>query len=359
MSVLTFGWTRADLGAAVTRHSADPLGLRAWANRVARDLTPGVTNVTNSVQGFALFCGGVRVARLAASTNEISADEAFRRFEALWVHAQTRHLEGRHASGAGNPSVGRWPGTRAAQRTATQENVDLSIGLLTQPLASGIFGAYRRSAIRFSLVRPQGGAIRPSTVGLTKAGTLLADLCLQHFWIAPKANTTPLVKILRGGHATREQLGQVAPDDSPRRAESLLLGKVIADSDRVARDGLHALRRCYDQDPDMFAVLRSPAALTPPQVTARTEAIAVLRLVEEIENPYRLWLIGDDLPPPSATLWDDELWTNIEAIGESDALALRESARSGTGWDGVHQWQKTLAAYRGGDSLERRFVPPT
>jgi hypothetical protein len=39
-------------------------------------------------------------------------------------------------------------------------------------------------------------------------------------------------------------------------------------------------------------------------------------------------------------------------------LALRDSARSGIGWDGVHQWQKTLAAYRGGAALERRFVPP-
>jgi hypothetical protein len=91
MAGFTFGWTCADLEAVVTRHSGDPLGLRAWANRVARDLTPGVTDVMNRVQGYAVFCAGLLIADDAASDKLISANEAFLRFEALWVHAQTRH----------------------------------------------------------------------------------------------------------------------------------------------------------------------------------------------------------------------------------------------------------------------------
>src|SRR5664279_2159822 len=91
MAGFTFGWTCADREAVVTRHSGDPLGLRAWANRVARDLTPGVTDVTNRVQGYAVFCAGLLIAADAVPHRVIAANEAFLRFEALWVHAQIRH----------------------------------------------------------------------------------------------------------------------------------------------------------------------------------------------------------------------------------------------------------------------------
>jgi hypothetical protein len=62
----------------------------------------------------------------------ISANLAFLRFEALWVHAQTRH---RLTGGA----IDRWPGSRAAQRMQTQSPVALSARLLTQQLIVGRF----------------------------------------------------------------------------------------------------------------------------------------------------------------------------------------------------------------------------
>ena len=151
---LTFGWTCADREAVVTRHSGDPLGLRAWANRVARDLTPGVTDITNRVQGYAVFCAGSPHRRRCRPHKVIAANEAFLRFEALWVHAQTRH----RLAGA---AIDRCPGSRAAQRMQTQSPVARSARLLTQQLSSGVFGAYRRSAIRFGLAYLRGGAIRP------------------------------------------------------------------------------------------------------------------------------------------------------------------------------------------------------
>ncbi len=136
----------------------------------------------------------------------ISADEAFRRFEALWVHAQVRHaLAGADVTG--------WPGSRSAGRLAPEDRVDPSIALLSQPLASGVFGVYRRSAVRFGLAHPPmaGGPIHPGTATLTPTGTDLAELCLRKFGLLPAGNG-PLLKILRDGQATAEQLWQVRPD---------------------------------------------------------------------------------------------------------------------------------------------------
>lgn len=42
------------------RVTGDPLGLRAWAGRVAAELVPGLRNGTNRVQGFGPVCAGVR-----------------------------------------------------------------------------------------------------------------------------------------------------------------------------------------------------------------------------------------------------------------------------------------------------------
>ena len=51
------------------------------------------------------------------------------------------------------------------------------------------------------------------------------------------------------------------------------------------------------------------------------------------------------------------MWKVAEADGAADALALREAGRCGDGWAGVDDWQQRLAAQRGGDPLQRSFVP--
>jgi hypothetical protein len=348
-----FGWSREDLRLGVGRQGSDPLGFRAWANRVARDLTPGVTNFTTRVRGFALLCGGVRIASQAASTNLLTPDEAFRRFETLWVHAQTRHLLSKR-------TAERWPGSRTAARLQDENSLDLSIGLLASPLASGIFGSYRRGAIRLRLVQPpQRGAIRPDTARLTRSGMQLAEECLKRFWAsdAGGGRNSQLLRALRTGRASSNDLSTIRVDSRPAMHESAILQKAIDNSDELVRLGLAALRRQYDIQSDMLAVLDGDGELTPFQSQARVTAQIILRLVDEIETPYRQWISGNEVSPVPDSVWaDDALWTAVEARGGTDALALRRHAREQGGWDGVDNWQRQLSELRGSDPVERGYV---
>jgi hypothetical protein len=163
--------------------------------------------------------------------------------------------------------------------------------------------------------------------------------------------------LLRRGRASSEELSVVAPDVGPWVEECAVIREAIEGSDSAVRTGLAALRRHYDTDHDMTAVLGGRSVLTPVQNEARDTARIILRLVDEIEEPYRRWLSGDDEPPPNGALWADEvLWKNVDARGGSDALSLRFFAQKADGWLGVHEWQRELARLRDAEPLERNGV---
>ena len=158
--------------------------------------------------------------------------------------------------------------------------------------------------------------------------------------------------------ATRQfRFGEERVVDTPL-AEAGIVGAAIHGSDTTISSGLIALRRHYESENDMLAVLDSGVVLTQAQTQARETAQLILRLVSEIEEPYRRWLSGDEAPPPPPALWADEvLWTDVDARGGSDALSLRTLGRDHDSWAGVHAWQARLAELRNADSLERHYLP--
>ena len=130
---MNFSYTVAPSGQS-TRDSGDPLGLRAVATRIARDLVPGLTQTTTMTRSYSLLCLGLQVAHSLNSVGRaISADDAFLRFETWWVLAQV---------GAGCDT--RLPGTRRARQVleamVRSGSVDLDVSrLLRHQLSTGLW----------------------------------------------------------------------------------------------------------------------------------------------------------------------------------------------------------------------------
>lgn len=72
-----------------TRDGGDPLGFRSYANRLARELVPMLTQSTFQTRGFSLLCLGVEVA--AKTQSEADAQRAFQHTERLWAAASVFH----------------------------------------------------------------------------------------------------------------------------------------------------------------------------------------------------------------------------------------------------------------------------
>lgn len=91
-TMLQLAWSCPAPDLSVTRDGGDPLGLRAYANRLARELCPGLTQTTRRTRGFSLLTLGLQFA--LQSEDEDSANDCFLRFERLFVVAQVHHFGG-------------------------------------------------------------------------------------------------------------------------------------------------------------------------------------------------------------------------------------------------------------------------
>lgn len=121
---LTVSWTTLSDGER-TRDSGDPLGFRAYANRVARRLVPGLTGATARARGFSLLCLGVQLA--AQASDETDAGERFQRLERLWIGAQ-----------AYRKTTDAVPGIRRARQYIQEEFYPLDRPVLHRSLTAGV-----------------------------------------------------------------------------------------------------------------------------------------------------------------------------------------------------------------------------
>jgi hypothetical protein len=348
--MIEYGWSAYDPDApSETRDNGDPLGLRAWATRIARRLVPVFTQQHRSLWGFAWLCAGRRLAGEAATVS-LSRDEAWLRLEATWVHAQTRHR-------LLDPTVPPWPGLKKAEKMAQLKRlrVDKEARLLRHELTQGSWGTYRRGATRLGLVRAEGlgAGFSPSTTALTAAGSDVAQLFVSVF-LGSRGHGV-LLDAARAGELDASRLAAIPAAGLPMPELRERIGGCVQRVEGALE--IAALRRTFDADIHAFpSVVRiSDSFLTAGQRDALRSARAARRLVEEIEFGYRRWMLGDS--PPESTIWDDDgPWACALADQEAEVLELRRWGRA-HGWQGVHRWQRELARRRGSRALERSEVP--
>ena len=84
-------WTVPFDVATGSRDSGDPLGFRAYANRLARELVPGLTKANQLTRGFSVLCLGLQIAQ-STGASEAEVRDRFLRFERLWVASEVRSL---------------------------------------------------------------------------------------------------------------------------------------------------------------------------------------------------------------------------------------------------------------------------
>jgi len=352
MTTVEFGWSAYDPDSpSETRDNGDPARAASLGQSghppTGADLHPAAPNALGlpaSVRR-ALARGG------CAASRALSRDEAWLRMETTWVHAQTRH-------GMPDPTVTRWRGRRRAESQVTLRGltVDESSRLLRHQLTQGSWGAYRKGVSGLGFLRPEGfrPGFSPASAGLTPAGSELANWFLGSFLHAPARDV--LKRAARDGQVDASDLEKIPPAGRPPPPK---LGRLIEDGVENARVTLdiRALRGAFDADACAFSsVVNFPEShLALAQLEALRSARAVLRLVEEIEFGYRIWMLGDT-PPESSALSDDDAWVRAVADSETEVLELRAAGRSGD-WQGVHRWQEELARRRGSRPFERNEVP--
>jgi hypothetical protein len=277
-----FGWSRPSEEPA-SRDGADPLGFRAAANRTARRIGPGLTQVTSRVRGFGLLVAGLD---LASGTGD--PDETFQRFERLWVlateDAALRGLAVDHFAGS----------RRALRQIHAGASLDLTRPLLDQQLSVGIWGSYRRAAAYFGLVDATGrSATRPSTHQLTTAGKVLRDAT----WSAVRPGQPQLRKWLADGTVDRDKLAEwLRPGTGCTQREAEALTSAVKTVDSRSGSPLGRLRRQFEQAGKLTLSGLQLTGLTESQSEAVRTARAVERLMGALEEPFRAWVAGGSKP---------------------------------------------------------------
>lgn len=340
-------WTDA-VGDQSGRLTGDPLGLRAWANRVSHELVPGLTNITSRVQGFGLLCAALDFAHRPAGS-ALGHDRSFLRVERAWVLAQTQH-------GRVHTDVPVWAGQRQARSLidAPEGPLNLDVPLLGRQLPAGTWGSYRRAAAGFGLISAAGGrGTSPGGTRLTKPGRGVS----RAWWTQNVRASDSRFMSLRLGTGTisaNDVMGAISADLPPYAtiAESLTNALNQGQPNQDVAQGLRALRDVWDQTGSLAptTLRRYRANLTKRQQAVVAEAVAVVRLVRHVEIPYRQYLRDPhSAPRPNPDLWRDAAWRNVPTrereVGELWAC-LRSEPRT---WLGVHRWATSLA--------ERRATP--
>lgn len=339
-----------------SRDTADPLGFRGWVNQLARDLVPGLTQATSRTRGYSLLCKGLQLARSVADRYPVNPVDAFLRFERLWVGAQRAVHEDR----------ARWVGIRMASVLLDEPDYRLDRALTSQQLYSGLWGGYRRSATAFGLIEPVGRHSGPAGCKPTARGSELAGA-------VTRAAFTERVQL--ANHILKESLpkdflttliAHSPPGDQPDEHEVRILSSAIRDADRFCDRALQRLRQLYDQRGGEQLSLDSlvqPGFLSPVQQRAAAAAQELYKLMEAIEQPYRLWVTGWSVEPISPAILEHPGWETARRWPVAELVALHKAMRHGRTagddlFEAIHGRHMELMEERGAEPWERGVETP-
>lgn len=319
---LRTAWTMPIPAVGTTsRDGGDPLGFRACANRLARQLVPGLTQTTSLARGFSVLCLGLKIAR---SQNQSSGDEArvrdsFLRFERLWVAA--------HCHRDGSDSV--FPGKRTAlslledAELAIIEGYPLGKPILTSQLSSGTWGAYRRSAAMFGLLQGADAArVQLANTKLTPRGeklaTALRAAAFPHSYPSTWL-TYPAVDISALGDIE----AAASPPGGKSSKEIRLLTEGIEEYDAFHDRALGRLRAEFDHLGGGLPLTKIRLTqLAPAQGSALRLAVHLVEAIEEVEYPFRAWVAEEGTSPDfAASVGSLKLWSLLPP-NETDLLRL-------------------------------------
>jgi hypothetical protein len=327
------------------RDAADPLGFRAVANRAARRISPGLTQSTTSIRSFGLLLIGLDLA-----SNAGNPDEAFQRFERMWVLAT-------EAAANDGEDVTSYPGSQRAKQilNAGEDKVNLTRPLLTRQLSSGLWGAYRRSAERFELITRVDGTprrgTRPASYQLTASGQDVQRVAKS----AIVTGKPHLQSWIRKGHCPRRLLDEFNPSVGCKPEEAQALSAPVQRVDE--RDGrpLGRLRNHFARQNGLSLRKLALKDLTVDQQQAVRIARAVDLLVERIEDPFRRWISGDsssrDAELRAAAALPE--WDTLLDLGELGVEQLRLELQANAGVDTLQRYHERLCELRGAPHWER------
>lgn len=335
-----------------SRESGDPLGLRAWANRIAQRLVPGLRNGTDRVQGFGLVCAALVLSERSAFS-DLGPDETFLRLERAWVLAQA-------AARQSGEEVPVWPGDRRAQRFLTDRAVDLGEPLLSRQLQMGTWGMYRRAAGALGLIQPAGlGLVRaPREAELTESGRVLGREWID-FNVPADARAALSQRMKAASVPTDKVIDLFFPDLPPYApvADPLTAALKLPTS---GYSELRALRAVWAAagDLDIRSLKRHEDLLTADQAQLLPQAAAVQALCRRVELPFRRYLRrGSAAAPPGPRLHTLRAWSAVPR--EENDVRLLEAAlrRAPRSWLGVRRRAIELAHARGHELSDPGSAP--
>lgn len=350
---VTYGWTEIPDDIGQSRDTADPLAFRAAATRIARRLVPALTQTSSRVRGFALVCFGLDAAHRPPALSDTEVDRAFLRFERLVVYAQCCH----YAEDGRLPDEVRYAGSRRAfTRLGISLYLDLNLPLLLhEDFSGGLWGTYRRPALRLGLLTMTGSRSRPAATRLTALARELGHV----LEFEPITNATGVRKVSRDStlQPTADEAEDLVSADSSgaTEQEAAVMSIALSRYDDV-REGngrgrpFNALRNAYDAGGGNLALEDLNATvLTEGQVQALEDARALTDLMTCIEDPYRRWVTGSKARLPVGVATHRAL-DRARTIGEPELIDLQEALKADPSLASVHRHQERVAESRGRES---------
>lgn len=285
-----------------TRDGGDPLGFRAVANLIARDLVPGLTQSTDVARALSLLCVGLHYGH--AGPAGTSVDETYKRFERLWVlSTQCRTPRGADFSGV-----------RAARRLLTHHDTDLPLTtpLLQNELGAGMWGAYRRLALSLNLIEQTRSGTRPAQHRLTESGRQLAAAARKKI-----NNGRHIGPRLTGGSAPLDLLRGLRATTKCSPAETQIISRQLGQYDRRV-DGAHSrLHAAYVAAGVLSLDTMHTAPWPPGHRAAAVAARAITTLIDNYERSFRIAAVEGAAQDPAPL--SDATWA---AIGHWDAVGI-------------------------------------
>jgi hypothetical protein len=346
-------WTTPPENLGHARDTADPLGFRATATRIARRLVPALTQTSFRVRGFSLTCFGLEAAHRQPALIDEAIDQTFLRFEHLVVYAQClRHVEGKL------PENARYSGIRRAYRNLDDPELDLNKSLLLHDdLSGGLWGTYRRPAMQLGLLDQRWRGSTPAATRATPLGEALARTLDGTAISDPKAARKLVRDPLRFTDSARAEYLVAEDTGSSTDEEAIALTSALTqyDTARQERDRgrpFAALRSAYDAATgDLSIATIDGTLLAQGQARALEEARALTALMNAVERPYRLWVTGNTANLKKSVL-NDPAWALVATDGEPDIQSLRSELQLDGSLTAVHRHQARLAIARGGEPWE-------
>lgn len=358
---LELTWSRLVDDAETSRDTADPLGFRTFAGQLARDLVPGLTQVTNKARGFSLLALGLRWAREYVDAKELNPTEAFLRFERMWVGAQVLH------HGPDTPFAGKRMASTLLK--GSDESYPLTRPLTSTQIHSGLWGAYRRASVHFGLVSRGGGRRSgPTESELTPRGRRLAE-ALKKSSFKERVRWSSCIGEEDVALARLEDIEREG--HKPSKEEVSVLTEAFVETDRQVDHAMARLRRFFDAEEDLsLDALADGKGLSDAQRAAVQAARTLVELMQAIEEPYRSWVTSGENAEVPGDIWKHPGWGDVESWPAPDLLHLREVAQGARGrkavLEKIHEHHRWLAEQRGSEPWDegidlparRKFEPP-